>query len=180
MRRVILSLPAPTIAACDDAVAVALPGRRCLFSQTRPPKRARSSSLLSCGSDRIEPCSIRRGGYAVGRSRTCGSTTRFLADGFVWRGRTTLHPADRSLRSTFTSATCSSSLQEGTRRDALYACVAEADDRHMVLVPAASALDAVTMARHAVDIWRASELAATEDSWRQRLATAQDLYRSST
>lgn len=72
------------------------------------------------------------------------------------------------------------SVQEGTRRDVLYACVAEADDRRMVLVPAAPAFDAVAMARHAVDIWRVSELAATEDSWRQRLATAQDLYRSST
>lgn len=70
-------------------------------------------------------------------------------------------------------------LAQGSARcHALYACVAHADERRVVLVPAASALEAVSMARHAVDVWRANELAAVEDEWRQRISSKRRMDRA--
>jgi hypothetical protein len=57
-----------------------------------------------------------------------------------------------------------------------YACVADVDQERMVLVPAASAFDAISMARGAVDVWRGAQLAAAEDAWRERIAAAQRFY----
>jgi hypothetical protein len=64
-----------------------------------------------------------------------------------------------------------SALQDGVRM-ARYAVVAEVDEQRMVLVPAASAVDAASIARRAVDVWRAAVLAATEDAWHERIARA--------
>jgi hypothetical protein len=62
--------------------------------------------------------------------------------------------------------------QQHGRRMARYAIVADVDEQRMVLVPAASAVDAASIARRAVDVWRAAELAATEDAWYERIARA--------
>lgn len=64
------------------------------------------------------------------------------------------------------------SAQYDGRRSVRYAIVADVDERRMVLVAAASAVDAVSIARRAVDVWRAAELAETEDAWRERIARA--------
>ena len=53
-----------------------------------------------------------------------------------------------------------------------YAIVADRDEARMILVPAASPGDAVSIARRLVDVWRAAELARTEDIWRERIARA--------
>ena len=71
------------------------------------------------------------------------------------------------------------SLQRGTALDVRYACVADADPGNVVLVAAASALEAVSMARRAVDVWQAAQLVAVEDAWRERIAAAQRYYDTS-
>ena len=103
-------------------------------------------------------------------SRRQGLGSRSLAAKI--RGRT-----DRSLHSTSTSVTCSSSrCSVEAALDVRYACVADVDPQHMVLVAAASAFEAISMAARAVDVWRAAELAAVEDAWRERIEAAQRFY----
>jgi hypothetical protein len=71
------------------------------------------------------------------------------------------------------------SMQRGTALDVRYACVADAHPEHVVLVAAASAREAITMARRAVDVWQAAQLVAVEDVWRERIAAAQRFYDTS-
>ena len=49
-----------------------------------------------------------------------------------------------------------------------YATVADVDDHRVVLAAAASAAEAASIARRAVDAWRATELAAAELTFRRR------------
>lgn len=51
----------------------------------------------------------------------------------------------------------------------VHGIVAEVDEKRMVLVPAATAVDATAIARRVVDVWREAELAAAKDAWRQRI-----------
>jgi hypothetical protein len=67
-------------------------------------------------------------------------------------------------------------MQRGTALDLCYACVADVDQERMVLVSAASAFDAISIARRAVDVWQAAQLASVEDAWRERVAAAQRFY----
>ena len=67
------------------------------------------------------------------------------------------------------------SVPRGTATGVRYACVADVDQERMVLVPAASAFDALSMAGGAVDVWRSAQLVAAEHAWRERIA-AQRLY----
>jgi hypothetical protein len=54
-----------------------------------------------------------------------------------------------------------------------YACIADVDHQRIILVRAFSLSDAVEMARRVVDVWRAAELATTEERWCQRIELAQ-------
>ena len=60
-----------------------------------------------------------------------------------------------------------------------YGWVADVDERRMVVVPAASAIDAAEAASRAVDVWRSAELGEVERLWRERIAGAQRFYDSS-
>ncbi len=64
------------------------------------------------------------------------------------------------------------SAQQDGDRMVHYAVVADVDEQRMVFVPAGSAVDAASIARRAVDVWRAAVLAATEDAWHERIARA--------
>lgn len=55
---------------------------------------------------------------------------------------------------------------------AAYGWIADADDRRFVVVPSASAAEAVGMAGRAFMVWRAAELACVEDAWQQRFERA--------
>jgi hypothetical protein len=68
--------------------------------------------------------------------------------------------------------------RSGSRVAVQYAWVAEVDDRRMVVVPCASAIDAVGAAARAVEIWRAAEIGDVERVWRERMAAAQRFYES--
>jgi hypothetical protein len=67
-------------------------------------------------------------------------------------------------------------VQHGTTSDVRYACVADADQARMVLVPAASAHDAISMAQRVVDVWHDAQLAQAADAWRERIAAAQRYF----
>jgi len=54
----------------------------------------------------------------------------------------------------------------------VYAWIADADGQRFVVVPSASAVEAVGMAGRAFDVWRAAELSRLEDEWRERFARA--------
>ena len=53
-----------------------------------------------------------------------------------------------------------------------YAIVAGVDEQRTVLVAAESAAGAASIARHVVDTWWASQLAAAEEEWRGRIVRA--------
>lgn len=57
------------------------------------------------------------------------------------------------------------------RWSAVYGWVAEARQDRFVLVPAASAMEAVEKARRSVDLWRAAQLEELEDAWRRCFAS---------
>jgi hypothetical protein len=59
------------------------------------------------------------------------------------------------------------------RRIVRFAIVANVHENVMALVPAESVTDASSIAGRAVDVWRATELAATEAAWRARIWRAE-------
>jgi hypothetical protein len=72
------------------------------------------------------------------------------------------------------------STQARGRRMVCFAIVANVDENGMALVPAESATDATLIARRSVDVWHATELAATEDAWSARIRRAERPFNSPT
>jgi hypothetical protein len=59
-------------------------------------------------------------------------------------------------------------VQRDGRGSVLYAIAADVTQYQMILVPAASALQAVSTATRAIDVWRRAEIRAASDEWLDR------------